>query len=210
MCVLVYFFALKPLFCEAKWFFWKSARFCARFVGGNANWTEVVHIVFCTTSTEQKILKQLWSHYFVSATIRLLLLSNKGQTTARNLKIKKRLIVHFGVWCPRKCVSQLVMFEQNTIFLQVWEIFSYLLTLSFLFWLFLLLVCLIFHFLYFLLLLFHKLSFYVLVIVSVVLSFLSFVLCYLLSFWFFFVFGFGSLEGLRVRWDGPKGHLTWP
>ena len=31
-----------------------------------------------------------------------------------------------------------------------------------------------------------------------------------LSFVFFFVFLFVFLEGLRVRWGGPKGHLTWP
>ena len=35
--------------------------------------------------------------------------------------------------------------------------------------------------------------------------FISFVLVFFL---FFFCFVF--LEGLRVRWGGPKGHLTWP
>ena len=38
-----------------------------------------------------------------------------------------------------------------------------------------------------------------------------FVFCF--SFVFFFVFCcflFVFFEGLRVRWGGPKGHLTWP
>ena len=45
-----------------------------------------------------------------------------------------------------------------------------------------------------------------------VVVFISVCLCFLLFFVFFvlfFVFRF-SLEGLRVRWGGPKGHLTWP
>ena len=34
---------------------------------------------------------------------------------------------------------------------------------------------------------------------------------FLFSFCLVFVFfGFVFLEGLRVRWGGPKGHLTWP
>ena len=33
--------------------------------------------------------------------------------------------------------------------------------------------------------------------------------CFFLFLLFFFGFVF-SLEGLRVRWGGPKGHLTWP
>ena len=35
---------------------------------------------------------------------------------------------------------------------------------------------------------------------------------FLFLFLFFFVFFcfFYFLEGLRVRWGGPKGHLTWP
>ena len=36
--------------------------------------------------------------------------------------------------------------------------------------------------------------------------YLFFVLFLFCFFWFFIVF----LEGLRVRWGGPKGHLTWP
>ena len=32
---------------------------------------------------------------------------------------------------------------------------------------------------------------------------------FLFGFWFF-VLCFVFLEGLRVRWGGPKGHLTWP
>ena len=35
--------------------------------------------------------------------------------------------------------------------------------------------------------------------------------CFLPLFSFlFFLFLFVFLEGLRVRWGGPKGHLTWP
>ena len=37
-----------------------------------------------------------------------------------------------------------------------------------------------------------------------------FPLCCFLFFFVFFVFLFVFLEGLRVRWGGPKGHLTWP
>ena len=68
----------------------------------------MVHTVFCTISTEQKILKQLCNHYF-SAIFWLLLLSNKGRTT-QNLKIKKTLIVRFGIFG----VLMLVLFQQFT------------------------------------------------------------------------------------------------
>ena len=34
--------------------------------------------------------------------------------------------------------------------------------------------------------------------------FFCFFVCFFVFFWFVF------LEGLRVRWGGPKGHLTWP
>ena len=41
--------------------------------------------------------------------------------------------------------------------------------------------------------------------------FCFFVLVFLFLFLFlFFLFCFVFLEGLRVRWGGPKGHLTWP
>ena len=33
---------------------------------------------------------------------------------------------------------------------------------------------------------------------------------FLFSFFLFSFFLFWFLEGLRVRWGGPKGHLTWP
>ena len=72
-----------------------------------------------------------------------------------------------------------------------------LLTLFFLLWPFRWLFFLFFHLLYFFLLLFHKSSFYVLVIVSVVLGFLGFVMCYLLDV-FFLAFAF-FVEGLSVR-----------
>ena len=36
-----------------------------------------------------------------------------------------------------------------------------------------------------------------------------FFLCFVF-FFCFFVFCLCFLEGLRVRWGGPKGHLTWP
>ena len=46
----------------------------------------------------------------------------------------------------------------------------------------------------------------------------AFLFCFLFCFFSFFLFFFGFcfffvsvfLEGLRVRWGGPKGHLTWP
>ena len=38
-------------------------------------------------------------------------------------------------------------------------------------------------------------------------SFCYFVLVFVFGFFFLFCF---LLEGLRVRWGGPKGHLTWP
>ena len=44
--------------------------------------------------------------------------------------------------------------------------------------------------------------------------FICFVFLFLFFFVFLFVFFvsllFFFLEGLRVRWGGPKGHLTWP
>ena len=64
-----------------------------------------------------------------------------------------------------------------------------------------------FHFIHFLLL-FHKSNFYVLVIVSVVLGFLGFVMCYHLDlcfcFWFLF---FGRVKG-QVRWPKGPPHLA--
>ena len=39
--------------------------------------------------------------------------------------------------------------------------------------------------------------------------YIFFVFLFLLSFWFSFFFCF-FVEGLRARWGGPKGHLTWP
>ena len=37
-----------------------------------------------------------------------------------------------------------------------------------------------------------------------------FVFCFVFLEFFFVFFCFVFLEGLRVRWGGPKGHLTWP
>ena len=34
--------------------------------------------------------------------------------------------------------------------------------------------------------------------------------CFVFAFLFFVLFFLFVLEGLRVRWGGPKGHLTWP
>ena len=34
--------------------------------------------------------------------------------------------------------------------------------------------------------------------------------CFVFVFLFFVLFFLFVLEGLRVRWGGPKGHLTWP
>ena len=50
------------------------------------------------------------------------------------------------------------------------------------------------------------------VFVFVFLFFLSvFLFWFFFVFFFFFVFCcFVFFEGLRVRWGGPKGHLTWP
>ena len=39
--------------------------------------------------------------------------------------------------------------------------------------------------------------------------YLFFCFCFVFVFLFFFVLFF-CWEGLRVRWGGPKGHLTWP
>ena len=54
-----------------------------------------------------------------------------------------------------------------------------------------------------------------LVLVLVLLLFLFFCFSFVFLFLFFvFVFDFCCfvffLEGLRVKWGGPKGHLTWP
>ena len=40
--------------------------------------------------------------------------------------------------------------------------------------------------------------------------FLLFCSCFFLFLFFFVLFFVVFLEGLRVRWGGPKGHLTWP
>ena len=48
-----------------------------------------------------------------------------------------------------------------------------------------------------------------LIVFFLVFLFLFFVFFFFFVFFVFFVFGF-FLEGLRVRWGGPKGQLTWP
>ena len=172
----------------------------------------MVHTVLCTTWIEQKKEKKLWNHYF-SAVIWLWLFSNESRILHRKQKTET-LIVHIGVFG----VLNKVFFQKftgdvkNTIFLQVFKFFCtcfqnpLFLMLAFPFVGFVF-PCFLF---YFVLLLFDKSSCYVLVFVFVVLGFLGLVMCYVLCF-FWFVFGLVFfLEGLRVRWGGPKGHLTSP
>ena len=161
-----------------------------------------------TPPLQKKPLKPLFS-----AVIWLLAVKQQRPDYCRKAKNQKTLIVHFGVFGVHKnvffCQKLTGDVWKTTIYLQVWEFFGscfvnpFFLGLAFYF-----MLCLVFHFLYFFLL-FHKSSFYVLVLVSVVLGFLGFDMCYLLDFFgWFLVFVF--FEGLRVRWGGPKDHLTWP
>ena len=59
----------------------------------------------------------------------------------------------------------------------------------------------------------EKLFFWYFCVFLLFLSWFFFFCCFLLFFvlFYFFLFLFCfCLEGLRVRWGGPKGHLTWP
>ena len=88
---------------------------------GNADWTKMVHIVFCTTWTEQKNpLKPL-----VFCSDLAFVAKQQNQITAENRK-SKTLIAHIGVFLCQNMVFVWKVhwwFWKTTIFLQVLELF---------------------------------------------------------------------------------------
>ena len=172
----------------------------------------MVHIVLCTTSIEQKRGKKTPKPLFFCSNLAFAVKQQKPDLIQKT-KNRNTSCAHWCFWCSQKgFVSKVHCWcLKKHYFLQVFKVFCLAFkALCFLCWPFLLLVLFLFGFFltssccclidkvalfWFLFLLFW---------VSLV---LLCVICWM--FWgVFLVFVF--LEGLRVRWGGPKGHLTWP
>ena len=180
---------------------------------GNTSWGKIVHIVLSQLQQNPPPQKKTSETIVFLRESGFLLLSNNNQ-----ILHKKQRNTNWAHWCflgpwigftskaKRWCFK-------NHYFLRVLEVFACCFVNHFFLFFcpFVFLNSLVWSSYLHLWLLFRKSTFYVVVVASCCFGFFVFNISYHLNLYCFFGLVFLLFfEGLRVKWGGPKGHLTWP